>query len=678
MQRSVDSFFRPKGKTPATDEDDSLGLPPLAPVPVGTRAPSSSCMGEDPSLLDAMAMEETINADAVAMTVSTAGTSEQAGASTSQENEGGDSEEPEPPARRFWNQRLKPLYDSCFLPVKSTPSEPHHRSENDYSFDSTSRHGNENWTFSPAHPPPVATPPLSERMRPLVHPPPPPPPPEPSRKRAKKNDGSASSSKDKDTPTEKTEEEEKKKAVPFKRKVVLEGQLRTYKVRMWPTSEQKRALKLTFAGARRAYNWTLEQIKEHDHRINAIALRTKFRAEYEPPDWLKNDVGGHAVNSDILAAACKQVVDAYSSNFAKQKKDPSHSFEIKYRGRRNYTEVVKIAKDSPLKKTSQLLKFAPVPYANSDGRAECLAFFGCSLKDVGGIRLQDKAFVVERMLAEGNRLKEDAKIKWDRRTDAYYFVYTFEQPKLPDPDPEFKGKRVVTLDSGVTPFNAFYSPTSGEYGQLLHDFRGRLEPRILKLDALQSRVDGRYSTRFDPVTKKIAEKKIKPSPTGRTKRQYRRTTRRLEKRLARERRRHYGWTEAAHYDAANFLLGKHDLVVNPKLKTQRLSMRSGRTLRTKTARSMLTMSHYMFDQRLKWASSRYEGRHVVDDTGEPGTSKTCGNCGKWKPNLALGDKVFQCDLCGVHIDRDTANGARNNFFAALGKAMGVGPDLTST
>ena len=77
MQRSIDSFFSPKGKTLATDEDDSLGLPPLAPVPVGTGASSSSSMGEGPSLLDAMAMEETINADAVAMTVSTAGTSEQ-------------------------------------------------------------------------------------------------------------------------------------------------------------------------------------------------------------------------------------------------------------------------------------------------------------------------------------------------------------------------------------------------------------------------------------------------------------------------------------------------------------------------------------------------------------------------------------------------------------------------
>ena len=53
--------------------------------------------------------------------------------------------------------------------------------------------------------------------------------------------------------------------------------------------------------------------------------------------------------------------------------------------------------------------------------------------------------------------------------------------------------------------------------------------------------------------------------------------------------------------------------------------------------------------RLQWASTRYAGRHVIDSTGEPGTSKTCGNCGAWKPNLTLGDKVYCCDRCGVRI-----------------------------
>lgn len=76
-------------------------------------------------------------------------------------------------------------------------------------------------------------------------------------------------------------------------------------------------------------------------------------------------------------------------------------------------------------------------------------------------------------------------------------------------------------------------------------------------------------------------------------------------------------------------------------------------------------------------SHRRGGSGTIDSTGEPGTSKTCGNCGNWKPVLTLKDKVYCCERCGVRIHRDTANGARNNLFAALGQAMGVGPDGTS-
>ena len=177
------------------------------------------------------------------------------------------------------------------------------------------------------------------------------------------------------------------------------------------------------------------------------------------------------------------------------------------------------------------------------------------------------------------------------------------------------------LIAGSVIFGIFFQVT------VLARFREELEPRILKLDALQSKIDKRRVWIRDPTTGKITDKQLAPPPPNRTRTQWRRTTHRLEKCLARERRRHVGWTQMAHYNAANFLLSKFDLIINPKLPTQKLSMRSGRKLRTKTARAMLTMSHYMFDQRLQWASTRYAGRHVHPGAGAPGTSKTCGNCG---------------------------------------------------
>jgi len=87
---------------------------------------------------------------------------------------------------------------------------------------------------------------------------------------------------------------------------------------------------------------------------------------------------------------------------------------------------------------------------------------------------------------------------------------------------------------------------------------------------------------------------------------------------------------------------------------------------------MQTRGHYLFRQRLKSAASRYPGRHVYETT-EPGTSKTCTNCGFWNTRLKLGDKVFDCPGCHIQVDRQLA-GARNNFFAAYGMAIGRGWD----
>ena len=127
----------------------------------------------------------------------------------------------------------------------------------------------------------------------------------------------------------------------------------------------------------------------------------------------------------------------------------------------------------------------------------------------------------------------------------------------------------------------------------------------------------------------------------------------------------------AHYDAANFLLTRYDVVIEPKLAVSKLVQKNDRVFRTKTARAMYTWSHYLFRQRLKSASSRYIGRHVIE-CNEPGTSKTCGNCGFWNAELG-GNKTYECPSCKIVIDRDV-NGARNNFFAAYGKAVGVGWD----
>lgn len=100
--------------------------------------------------------------------------------------------------------------------------------------------------------------------------------------------------------------------------------------------------------------------------------------------------------------------------------------------------------------------------------------------------------------------------------------------------------------------------------------------------------------------------------------------------------------------------------------------KDSRVFGSKVARSMCTMSHGLFSQRMESEASRYRGRHVITDAGEPGTSKTRSNCGYFDTSLG-GSKVYNCPRCGICMDRDV-NGWRGNLFAAYGKAVGVGWD----
>src|SRR5207248_9290664 len=74
-----------------------------------------------------------------------------------------------------------------------------------------------------------------------------------------------------------------------------------------------------------------------------------------------------------------------------------------------------------------------------------------------------------------------------------------------------------------------------------------------------------------------------------------------------------------------------------------------RKIHSKTARQMLTGSHYRFRQYLL-----HKSRVICT---EEYTSKTCGCCGVINRNLGS-SKTLQCPSCGATIDRD-ANGTRN-------------------
>ena len=428
---------------------------------------------------------------------------------------------------------------------------------------------------------------------------------------------------------------------------------------MIPTPDQERELKRCFSAVRHAYNSTVTAVHSGE-RPNFYELRKAYANGATRPAWAEG------VASKFVVGGVEAAVNAFQTNLAKRKKNPSHTFTVKHIShRKTPTEVIRVEGDGTLKqKNSSLLAFLPVPFANNPSlRSECLAFFGSNLKGVGGIRMQDKPRVIDRLLAEGRRLKETCRIQWDKRTNSFHFLYVYDLPALPDPDPGFETKRLVATDPGERTFQTWYSPTSGGYGALFEGGRAEIERRCVRIDDLASKLAKRANA------EKLARSGVLPS---RTKEQRRRTFRSMRRKLAKERKKVHDWMECGHYSCANFLLSKFDVVIAPHLPVAGLVPRNGRVFGSKAARSMLTWSHGLFCSRLKSASFRWAGRHVLTETGEPGTSKTCARCGHWHSELGA-KEVFACPRCGVRMERDVA-GARNNFFAAFGKAIGIGWD----
>ncbi|KAL6074324.1 Transposase [Balamuthia mandrillaris] len=86
--------------------------------------------------------------------------------------------------------------------------------------------------------------------------------------------------------------------------------------------------------------------------------------------------------------------------------------------------------------------------------------------------------------------------------------------------------------------------------------------------------------------------------------------------------------------------------------------RGHRRIGSRTARAMLTWSHYRFRQRLLNKAQQFPSCTVCL-CDEEYTSKTCGKCGQVHHQLG-GNKTFRCPQpeCGYQADRD-ANAARN-------------------
>jgi putative transposase len=205
--------------------------------------------------------------------------------------------------------------------------------------------------------------------------------------------------------------------------------------------------------------------------------------------------------------------------------------------------------------------------------------------------------------------------------------------KITVQQPENQG-RIVAIDPGIRSFLTFYSPDQcGHIGD--GDF-ARLVRLAQHLDDLLSRLDPKRKT--DRVS---------------ARRRYR-----MRKAADRMRAKFRDLVDEMHWKAVDFLVTTFDVILLPTFETAKMAVRATRKIRRKSVRSMLTLAHYRFAQRLEWKAEAL-GKTVIR-VNEAYTSKTASWTGEII-NIG-GRKTITSG--GVTVDRDE-NGARGILLRAL-------------
>lgn len=210
--------------------------------------------------------------------------------------------------------------------------------------------------------------------------------------------------------------------------------------------------------------------------------------------------------------------------------------------------------------------------------------------------------------------------------DKYYLCvsYTVTTPKRKP------NGRVVALDPGVRTFLTYFHERG--FGWLGYHAINRIQRLCSYLDDLFSRAS---------------------KATRQSRKNMRRAAYRIRKRIR-------NLVDELHKKVARYLVDNFDIILLPTFESSQMTCKAARKLAKKSARQMLTLSHYRFKQFLKHKAK--ETGCIVLDVCEAYTSKTVSWNGEIRKSLG-GRKIIK-DSAGLKMDRDL-NGARGIFLRAL-------------
>ena len=376
----------------------------------------------------------------------------------------------------------------------------------------------------------------------------------------------------------------------------LNAKTQSTRIRVYPTKEQTKILRLWFDAARWCYNETVAQLNltGEDANWKTIKARTiKARIINAIPQRLK-DVP-YQVKSIAVRDACRAISQAKLKNLLlKEDKTPGlrldqHYHEVKFRSR----------------KAPKQGCFIPKKAVKQSGIYQ---------KKLGKLLLSETLPINHR----------------DSRLTLHNGQYHLAVPKPAERRQDETQARVVALDPGIRSFLTWFSESNT--GHIAPRAFGKIQRLCAHLDDLLSRA-------------KLEKKRL-------AKRNKYRAADRLRARIR-------NLIDELHHQAARWLVDNFDVILLPTFETQDMTKRGARKLRSKSVRSLLNYAHYRFRQFLAWKAWQartccWSTRPTLarPAAGAARSSLTWADAGSWPAPMASASTApagYSCGLWEIHL-----------------------------
>lgn len=413
--------------------------------------------------------------------------------------------------------------------------------------------------------------------------------------------------------------------------------LKTLKLKLYPSKDQQSVLRKWFNSSRETYNNTVAYVKEHGIASfmslrNELVTATRYycskcekytgrsasglcRAtitttvndiETKAPcgtklTIIKNGDVDTEVPKHVRLAACKSFHTAYKAAVTNIKRGNITHFKLDFkRKKRMVTDSIELEGFNIKHNRLNTYYGMSIPFAKI------------------GKTLKSKTLKTIRKLPQS--LKHNVKIAYNFKSREYFLhiPIDIDLPKL-----RRDNDKILAIDPGVKTFSTIFESTTGycyKYENRLKDI-AKVKERIGKLQSLSKPIPYKYHQKINNI---ITD---------------------------------------THWRIANDMLKlEPGVIILPNFESQKIK----KNYRSRFNDILINSNkHYQFKERLKWMCAK-NGVYLLETTEEY-TSKTCGICGTINDNLTLSDRVFKCikpDCANQGTDRDY-HAARNILIKTI-------------